>query len=279
MNNDTVRYWVNISKRAFSRTKKWFGIREIIIDFIIAGVGTVLYHKFRNVKNFIPGEIAFGLIVFIGLFLLIFCWKILVECAILDKEQKIIIAKNNLEELKVGVGYENSKYEEGILNFLEFQSMYNSSCIKDMYVQITHIYCSKFFGDKFFVKSEDFNFKEIFYDTKYIGKNLKYYPVNVSHDQTSLMPGETNYYIFIEESDDSEALQFGYSTIFDYDDIKNNFRNSGTYEVYIDVYGRIDEEKNFRKLTFIAFINFISGKGVMDVDVRNLNNKYFDRYN
>ncbi|MBI5963980.1 MAG: hypothetical protein HY863_10930 [Chloroflexi bacterium] len=149
MTKNIFMYWSGIIKQAWGKTKAKLGIAGMLLDFFIAVSGVFLYHYFTNDGNYSIGEIVFGLVVFSGIILLVEFWYIITTPALQDIEQKEIITKNNMLELRVGIGEED--LNDNI--YLIFQSFYEDVDIAEMFVQVEEFFVSNLNAKDFFEKN------------------------------------------------------------------------------------------------------------------------------
>jgi len=177
-----------------------------------------------------------------------------------DVEQKNVIVKSDVLDLDVGIGEE---FDWNSLNgeiFLAFQSFYRDTDITEMFVQVNQFFLSKLSADEYFNKIGELERREIFYDSKYVGKTLKWITANGIMEEIKLKPNETARVLFLEGTLEPEVLHFGFDTIKSDDSLKNDWRTSGIYEVFIDVYGKIYNENRYHKRTFVVLIDFDQGR-------------------
>ncbi|MBI5963979.1 MAG: hypothetical protein HY863_10925 [Chloroflexi bacterium] len=105
--------------------------------------------------------------------------------------------------------------------------------------------------------------KDIFCDSKYVGKTLKWVTSNGSIERIPLKPHESANALFLEGVSDSEVMHFGFNMLgFRTDVNKNDWKKNGIYEVYVDVYGKIYNETKYRKQSFVVLIKFERGKEI-----------------
>jgi len=163
-------------------------------------------------------------------------------------------------DLEVGLGEEYDDYGSDNNIYLAFQSFYKDTDIREMFVQIDQFFLSKFSADEYFDKIAKLERGEIFHDSKYVGKTLKWVTANGQIEEIKLKPNEDARVLFLEKTMEPEVLHFGFVTLNSDDSLKNNWHTNGIYEVFVDVYGKIYDENKYRKRTFVALIKFIQGK-------------------
>lgn len=168
--------------------------------------------------------------------------------------------QSSILDLEVGIGEEYNNYGLDGNIYLAFQSFYKDTDITEMFVQVNQFSISKFNADKFFEKIKDLERRKIFYDSKYVGKALKWITSNGSLEEIKLKPNENARVLFLKRTIEPEALHFGFETINSDDSQKNNWRENGTYEIFVDVYGKVYGEDKYHKRTFVVLIDFIQGK-------------------
>lgn len=176
-----------------------------------------------------------------------------------DREFILAEKKSNksfAKDLQVGLGEYLGYKNETILGF---QSLYEDIDITDMFVQIEELFVSKFLGNDYYEKSEILNRSELFFDRSYIGKTLKWIKSDSFVERTSLKPNELAYVLFLEDVPDFKILRFGFDVTNPNEARKKVWRHDGTYEVHINVFGKVLNEITYRKRTFVVLVRFIKG--------------------
>ena len=177
-----------------------------------------------------------------------------------DKPQDETIDKSGVPDLHVGIGEEFDGYGLNGKIYLAFYSFYQDTDITEMFVQVDQFFLSKFSAQDYFNKIGELERSEIFRDSKYVGKSLKWSTVNGNVDEVRLKPNESARVLFLEETLAPKVLHFGFETIDSDEFQKYNWNLNGIYEVFVDVYGKIYDENKYRKRTFVVLIDFIQGK-------------------
>lgn len=165
-------------------------------------------------------------------------------------------------DLQVGIG-ESFGYDDEIV--LSFQSFYKNVDVVDMFVQVEELFVSKFLGNEYYEKSNSLNRSDLFSDSAYIGKLLKRIKANTFPDRVLLKPNESAHVLFLESVSDAESLIFGFDAANSTELRKKVWRKSGTYEVYVNVFGKINNEVAYRKRTFVVLVRFVEGS-VIEVE-------------
>ncbi len=175
------------------------------------------------------------------------------ECEFILAEKKS--NKSFSEDLEIGIG-EDYAYD-GIL--LEFQNFYDDVEITDMFVQVNELFVSRYFGKEYFEKIRELDRSKVFFNGKHIGKTLRWNTNTAPTERITLQPNESSYVLFLEKIPDSEVLSFGFDATNPNDSDKKISHQSGTYEVFVDVYGKIRNEVTYRKRTFVVLVTFKKG--------------------
>lgn len=175
------------------------------------------------------------------------------------REEKTNSRKSVLD-LEVGLGEEYDDYGSDNNIYLAFQSFYKDTDIREMFVQIHQFFLSKLSVDEYFDKIAKVERKGIFHDSTYVGKTLKWVTTNGQIEEIKLKPNEDARVLFLERTMKPETLHFGFDTLNFDDSQKNDWRTNGIYEVFVDVYGKINDENKYHKRTFVVLIDFVQGK-------------------
>lgn len=175
-------------------------------------------------------------------------------------EQKDIVTQDGVPDLEVGIGEEFDEHDLGGNIYLAFQSFYKDIDITEMFVQVDQFFLSKFDASEYFQKIKELERKEIFRDSKHVGKTLKWITSNGLIEEIKLKPNEEARVLFLERTIKPEVLHFGFDTINSDDSRKNDWHENGIYEVFVDVYGKVYNEGRYHKRTFVVLIDFVRGK-------------------
>jgi hypothetical protein len=162
-------------------------------------------------------------------------------------------------ELHVGIGDDEGIGDEVVIGI---QNFYSDSDITDMFVQVTHIAVSKFTGDDYYKKISKLSRSELFFDGRHIGKSLNWITNNSTREKIVLKPNETADFLLLENLSDKQNLHFGFGAFNITDEMKKSWREDGTYEISLDVYGKVYNEVKYRKMPFVVLVQFRKGWGI-----------------